>query len=91
VVGAALEARAGGAEVRTIAAGLGRPVETVRGWLRRLEGRLESARGGFTAVAVRVSIDPVPPGPAGSAWADLVTAVAVAARAVRTGSGRHRR
>lgn len=83
VVGAALEARAGGAGVRAIAAGLGRPMETVRGWLRRMSGRLEPARGWFTAVAVRVSIDPVPPGPAGSAWADLVTAIAAAARAVR--------
>ncbi len=82
VVGAAIAARAAGAGVRTIAAGLGRPVETVRGWLRRLAGRLELVRGWFTAVAVAVGVDPVPPGPAGSGWADLVTAVAAAASVV---------
>jgi hypothetical protein len=34
VIGAALAARAAGAGCRRIAAGLGRPVDTVRGWLR---------------------------------------------------------
>jgi hypothetical protein len=83
VIGAAVAARAAGAGVRRIAAGLGRPVETVRGWLRRLAGRLEPVRGWFTAVAVGVvGVDLVLPGPAGSAWADLVAAVAVAASAV---------
>lgn len=82
VIGAAVTARAGGAGVRTIAAGLGRPVETVRGWLRRLAGRLELVRGWFTAVVVEVQVDPVPPEPAGSAWADLVTAVEAAGSAV---------
>jgi hypothetical protein len=82
VIGAAIAARAAGAGVRTIAAGLGRPVETVRGWLRRLTGRLELVRGWFTAVAVAVGVDRVPPGPAGSVWADLVTAVAAAVSAV---------
>jgi hypothetical protein len=82
VIGAAVCARAGGAGVGTIAVGLGRSVETVRGWLRRLAGRLEPVRGWFTAVAVAVGVDPVPPGPAGSAWADLVAAVAAAAWAV---------
>lgn len=82
VIGAAVAARAGGAGVRAIAGVLGRPVETVRGWLRRLAGRLELVRGWFTAVAVAVVVDPVPPGPAGSAWADLVAAVVAAASAV---------
>jgi hypothetical protein len=82
VIGAAIASRAAGAGVRTIAAGLGRPVETVRGWLRRLAGRLEPVRGWFTAVAVGVGVDLVPPGPAGSAWADVVAAVAAAASAV---------
>ena len=80
VIGAAIAARAAGAGARTIAAGLARPVETVRGWLRRLAGRLEVMRGWFTAVAVRVGVDP--PGPAGSAWADLVAAVVAAASAI---------
>jgi hypothetical protein len=82
VVGAAITARAAGAGARSIAAGLGRPVETVRGWLRRLSGRLEPVRGWFTAAAVAAGVDPVPPGPAGSAWADLTAAVTAAASAV---------
>jgi hypothetical protein len=82
VIGAAVAARAGGGGVRMIAAWLGRPVETVRGWLRRLAGRLELVRGWFTAIVVAVVVDPVLPGPAGSAWADLVAAVVAAASAV---------
>lgn len=82
VIGAAIAAKAAGAGVRTIAARLGRSTETVRGWLRRIAGRLEPVRGWFTAVAVAVVVDPVPPEPAGSVWADLVVAVAAAACAV---------
>lgn len=58
VIGAAIAARAAGAGVRTIAARLGRSTETVRGWLRRIAGRLEPVRGWFTAVAVAVVVDP---------------------------------
>jgi NAD(P)-dependent dehydrogenase (short-subunit alcohol dehydrogenase family) len=94
VIGAAICSRAAGAGARTIAAVLGRPVETVRGWLRRLAGRLDLVRGWFTAAAVGVAVDPggdpgvgpggvgVVPLPTGSAWADLVTAVESAAQAV---------
>jgi hypothetical protein len=48
VIGSALAAKAAGVGHRRIAAGLGRPVETVRGWLRRFAGRLESVRAVFT-------------------------------------------
>ena len=45
VIGAGLTAKATGAGHRLIAALLGRPAETVRGWLRRFAGRVEAVRG----------------------------------------------
>jgi len=48
VVGAGLAAKAAGAGYRRIAALLGRPAETVRGWLRRFAARLETVREVFT-------------------------------------------
>src|SRR5690349_9516318 len=59
VIGAALAARAAGAGHRSIAARLGRAPETVRGWLRRFGSRAEVVRAFFTAVLVRVEVDPV--------------------------------
>src|SRR4029453_17122586 len=50
VIGAALSAKAAGAGARTIAARLGRPVETVRDWLRRLARR--GGVGGVRGAAV---------------------------------------
>jgi hypothetical protein len=44
VIGSALAAKATGAGHRRIAAALGRPAETVRGWLRRFAGRVEAIR-----------------------------------------------
>ncbi|WP_326809693.1 hypothetical protein OIE62_40760 [Streptomyces scopuliridis] len=44
VIGAALVAKAAGAGARTIAARLGRPVDTVRGWLRAFARRAEQIR-----------------------------------------------
>ena len=82
VIGGALEAKAGGSGFRRIAARLGRPAETVRGWLRRFGGRCEAVRVVFTDWAWAVMADPVLPGPAGSAWADAVAAVAAAAVAI---------
>lgn len=75
VIGAALAARAGGAGHRTIAARLGRAPETVRGWLRRLTGRLETVRSFFTTLMVRVEVDPVIPEAGVSAWADALSAI----------------
>jgi hypothetical protein len=76
VIGAALAARAGGAGHRMIAARLGRAPETVRGWLRRLTGRLETVRSFFIALMVRVEVDPVIPEAGASAWADALAAIA---------------
>ena len=48
VIGAALAAKAAGAGARTMAAALGRPAETVRGWLRRFAARAGQVRAFFT-------------------------------------------
>ena len=90
VVGAAIAAKAAGAGARPIAGLLGRPLGTVREWLRRFGGRVEAVRGWFTTLLCAVAPDPVAPQPAGSVWADAVaamraTAVAVAARFAVTG------
>lgn len=82
VIGAALAARAAGAGVRTVAAAVGRPVDTVRGWLRRFASRAEAVRVVFTALLVSVGVDPVPPAEASSMFADAVAAVAGASAAV---------
>ena len=79
VIGAALAAKAAGAGARAIAAGLGRPVETVRGWLRRFAGRAEDVRVAFTVLLVDTGVDPVPPAPAATPFADAVAAVVGAA------------
>jgi hypothetical protein len=50
VIGAALLAKATGLGHRAIAAGLARPVSTVRGWLRRFACRAESLRVLFTGL-----------------------------------------
>lgn len=78
VIGAALVAKAAG----VIAAGLGRPVETVRGWLRVFAGRAEAVRVFFTRLLVETGVDPVPPSPARTPLADAVAAVAGAGVAV---------
>lgn len=67
---------------RRIAAVLGRPAETVRGWLRRFAGRVESVRRVFTVLLRAVAADPVMPEPAGSGWADAVCAIGAAAAVV---------
>ncbi|MEH6376251.1 helix-turn-helix domain-containing protein, partial [Streptomyces sp. KLMMK] len=60
VIGAALVAQASGAGARTIAGRLGRPVDTVRGWLRRFAGRAEQIRAYFTVLLVDAGVEPVP-------------------------------
>jgi Domain of unknown function (DUF6431) len=89
VIGAALAAKAAGLGHRRIAAWLGRPAETVRGWLRRFAARVEQVRVVFTGWCRALSLDPVLPDPAGSAWSDAVAAIAAAARALvaRFGTG----
>jgi hypothetical protein len=79
VIGAALAARAAGAGARSIAAGCGRPADTVRGWLRRFGSRAGLVRAFFTGLLVDVGVDPVPAAAAPSGFADAVAAVAGAA------------
>ncbi|MGV1050522.1 MAG: hypothetical protein ACOYD4_18625, partial [Solirubrobacterales bacterium] len=81
VIGAALQAGAAGAGHRRVAAGLGRPAVTVRGWLRRFGERAESVRALFTGLLH--ALDPAAGwlSPAASVVADAVQAVGAAAAA----------
>jgi hypothetical protein len=81
VIGAGLAAAGLGQGHRRVAALLGVPDGTVRGWLRRLAGRAGLVREAFTRAAAGLSADPVPPGPCGSPLGDAVAAVAAAASA----------
>jgi hypothetical protein len=75
VIGAALIAKAAGSGARTIAAHVGRPVDTVWGWLRRFEQRAEHVRVYFTVLLVDTGPDPIPPALAATPFADAVAAV----------------
>ena len=79
VIGAALVARAAGSGWRPIAAWLGRPGATVRGWLRAFGAKASQVRLLFTGLLVAVGIDPVPAAATGSPFADAVAAVLAAA------------
>ncbi|MDN5769210.1 MAG: hypothetical protein L0H78_25850 [Humibacillus sp.] len=81
VIGAALEAKAAGAGHRSIAARLGRPACTVRGWLRRFTVRAEQERARFTRLLV--ALDPLagPLVPRASVVADALEALGAAAAA----------
>jgi hypothetical protein len=82
VIGAALVARARGTSVRVIAGWLGRPVDTVRGWLRRFAERAEAVRVVFTVLLANLGPDPVMPAPARSLVGDAVAAIVGAGGAV---------
>lgn len=83
VIGHALLAKAQGDGHRTIAARLGRPPATVRGWLRAATRQAEA----LCASAVRWTraVDPAaePLAPAGPPLADAIDALGAAARACR--------
>lgn len=82
VIGAALAARAAGAGYRKIAQWLGRPADTVRGWLRRFAERAAAVRVLFVGLLVDAGPDPVVPAAVGGLVADAVAAVVGAAVAV---------
>ena len=75
VVGAGLLAAAGGRAWTRVAAELGVPYQTVRGWLRRFAGRAELVRAWLSGLLLRLVDDPrVPagrPGPVADALAVL--------------------
>jgi hypothetical protein len=81
VIGEAIEASVAGKGCRGIASRLGVPADTVRGWLRRFARRAELIRALFVRCAV--ALDPLLGSvlAAGSAVADALEALAVAARA----------
>jgi hypothetical protein len=79
VIGAGLEAKAAGAGHRMVAARLGRPASTVRGWLRAFARRAEQVRSVFTTLAACLVTDPPLPAPAGSPLGDAVAAAGAAA------------
>ena len=82
-IGAALAAKAGGQGHRPIAARLGRPASTVRGWLRAFAGRAERFR--TELVVLLVELDPLagPVAVRASALADAVEALGLVAAAAR--------
>jgi hypothetical protein len=82
LIGAALAAKAAGSGVRTIAGRLGRPVSTVRGWVRRFAGRAGAVRRVFTVLLVDIGPDPQVPAATGCPFADAVAAVVGAAAAI---------
>jgi hypothetical protein len=81
VIGAALLGKASGCGHRPIAAGLGRPVSTVRGWLRRFARRAEGVRVLFTGLLH--ALDPAVGAVAvtGSVFGDALEVVGLAAAA----------
>jgi hypothetical protein len=83
VIGAALTAKAMGQGHRPIAARLGRPVSTVRGWLRAFAGNAERIRAVCTALLVE--FDPLAGSTAVrvSVFTDAVEAIGALAAAVR--------
>jgi hypothetical protein len=82
VIGAALAAKAAGAGFRVAAAAVGRPAETVCGWLRRFAGRAELVRVFFTRLLADAGVDPAMPAGAGSLVAEAVSAIAGSAAAI---------
>ena len=80
VIGAALLARARQASLRQVAAELGVPLSTVRGWLDRMTGeRAELVRAHFTRLALWLDPSVEAPEPRGSPLADAVEAIGIAA------------
>lgn len=81
VIGAALEGQAAGKGHRPLAAAAGRPVSTVRGWLRRFAATAERARVGFTRLLHALDPDASALTPRGSVVADAVEVIGRAAAA----------
>lgn len=80
VIGAAVSAAGAGAGHRKVAEGVGRPVSTVRGWLRRFRAVAGRVAVFFTAWAARLDPLLAPVLPTGSEVSDALEAIGVAAR-----------
>lgn len=83
IMSALIAKAASGAGWRRVAAEVGVPGSTVRGWLRRFAGRAEVVRVFFTRAGVATGIDVAPPGPAGSLIGDALAAVGLLVTAAR--------
>lgn len=83
----ALVARAAGRGHRPIAAQLAVPSSTVRGWLRRMSGRLEHVRARFTQVVIDIAAGVSVPTGAGTRWRGMLAALGAATAALRTRFG----
>lgn len=81
VIGRALRAAADGAGHRKAAEVVGRPVSTVRGWLRRFRAVAERVAAHFIVWARVLDPNLGAIDPAGSVLADALEAIGVAARA----------
>jgi hypothetical protein len=81
VIGEALLAKARGSGHRSIAAGVGRPVSTVRGWLRRFGVRAHSVRVLFTGLLHALDATAAAVVPTGSVFADALDVLGLAAAA----------
>lgn len=88
VIGTAVQTKAAGSGHRPIAAALGLPASTVRGWLRAFVRDAEAIRAHFTrwAHALDPSLGPIQA--TGEAFSDALEAIGVATRAavLRLGS-----
>lgn len=85
VVGPALLASAQGRSHRTIAADLGLPADTVRGWIRKVNGRAEELRTTATRAAYMLdpNLPPILSTDSGSPLAEAISALGAAAAAAR--------
>ena len=81
VIGAALLAKASGLGHRPIAVMSGRPVSTVRGWLRRFGRRAESVRVLFTGLLHALDPGVAAVSPTGSVFGDALDVLGLAAGA----------
>lgn len=87
IVWAALVARGDGWGHRRVAASVGVPADTVRGWLRRMADRVERVRAVFIAVSAAVGIDQPAAVGAGGPWRDMLAAVGAAMVAMKARFG----
>lgn len=81
VIGTALVAKAGGAGHRPIAVVLGRPVSTVRGWLRRFAARAPGWRAWFTELLHALDTQAAPIVVRGSVFGDALEVLGLASAA----------
>ncbi|MGB2920397.1 MAG: helix-turn-helix domain-containing protein [Mycobacterium sp.] len=82
LIWAAVVAKAADGGHRRIAARLGIPGSTVRGWLRVITGRAQVVRHWFLSVAVAAGVDVSIPRSTGSGCGDVVAAVGAARAAI---------